>query len=131
MAYSNGISIGFDTFDRGIDYDGAVYACNCSCSADGLSSHVEGYGSKGLSSTLYITDEDDWCNDSISASVDTMTNKYDDLQDQINALKEQIGKVGYSAKNAGAALKSMFNRMSNTKVSLRNQLQTITEWQTI
>ena len=122
MAYSNGISLGFDTFDRGIDYDGAVYACNCS---------AEDYGSKGLSSTLYITDEDDWCNDSISASVGTMTNKYDDLQDQINALKEQIGRVGYSAKNAGAALKSMFNRMSNTKVSLRNQLQTITEWQTI
>lgn len=122
MAYSNGISLGFDTFDRGIDYDGAVYACNCS---------ADSYGSKGLSSTLYITDEDDWCNDSISASVDTMTNKYDDLQDQINALKEQIGRVGYSAKNAGAALKSMFNRMSNTKVSLRNQLQTITEWQTI
>lgn len=122
MAYSNGISLGFDTFDRGIDYDGAVYACNYS---------ADSYGSKGLSSTLYITDEDDWCNDSISASVDTMTNKYDDLQDQINALKEQIGRVGYSAKNAGAALKSMFNRMSNTKVSLRNQLQTITEWQTI
>ena len=122
MAYSNGISLGFDTFDRGIDYDGAVYACNCS---------ADSYGSKGLSSTLYITDEDDWCNDSISASVDTMTNKYDDLQDQINALKEQIGRVGYSAKNAGAALKSMFNRMSNTKVNLRNQLQTITEWQTI
>lgn len=122
MAYSNGISLGFDTFDRGIDYDGAVYACNCS---------ADSYGSKGLSSTLYITDEDDWCNDSISASVGTMTNKYDDLQDQINALKEQIGRVGYSAKNAGAALKSMFNRMSNTKVSLRNQLQTITEWQTI
>lgn len=127
MAYSNGISIGFDTFDRGIDYDGAVYACNCS--ANGLSSHAEGYGSKGLSSTTYITD--DWGIDSISASTDTLTNKYDDLQDQINALKEQIGRVGYSAKNAGAALKSMFNRLSNTKVSLRNQLQTITEWQTI
>lgn len=122
MAYSNGISLGFDTFDRGMEYDGAVYACNCSCSANSLSS-------KGLSSTTYITD--DWGIDSISASTSTLINKYDDLQDQINALKEQIGRVGYSAKNAGAALKSMFNRMSNTKVSLRNQLQTITEWQTI
>ena len=69
--------------------------------------------------------------DKYSPTNNTYTNKYDDLQDQINALKEQIGRVGYSAKNAGAALKSMFNRMSNTKVSLRNQLQTITEWQTI
>lgn len=127
MAYSNGISLGFDTFDRGMEYDGAVYACNCS---------TDSYGSKGLSSTTYITD--DWCNNVDAAimkadyaSVDTLTNRYDDLQDQINALKEQIGRVGYSAKNAGAALKSMFNRMSNTKVSLRNQLQTITEWQTI
>lgn len=123
MAYSNGISLGFDTFDRGMEYDGAIYACNCSCSAN------NSIGSKGLSSTTYITD--DYGIDSISASTCTLTNKYDDLQDQINALKEQIGRVGYSAKNAGAALKSMFNRMSNTKVSLRNQLQTITEWQTI
>lgn len=116
MAYSNGISIGFDTFDRGIDYDGAVYACNCS--ADSLSS-------KGLSSTLSMTD------DCTSTYANTIVNKYDDLQDQINILKEQISKVGHSSVNTAAAFRNIYNRLSNVKTSLRSQLQTITEWQTI
>lgn len=125
MAYSNGISIGFDTFDRGMEYDGAVYACNCS--TDALKSD---YSSRGLSTT--ISANDSWCNSAVTADCSyTISDKYDHLQSEIDMLKEQLSKVGYSAKNAGAALKSMFNRMSNTKVSLRNQLQTITEWQTI
>lgn len=123
MAKYNNVSIGFDTFDRGIDYDGAIYACNCSVDALDCST-------KGLSTT--ITANDSWCNAVTTADCSyTISDKYDHLQDEINMLKEQLSKVGYSAKNAGAALKSVFNRLSDSKVSLRNQLQTITEWQTI
>ncbi|MBQ8793081.1 MAG: hypothetical protein IJZ62_05885 [Clostridia bacterium] len=123
MAKYNNVSIGFDTFDRGIDYDGAIYACNCSVDALSCDS------AQALSTTT-MSANNSWC-DTVADCSYTISDKYDHLQNEIDMLKEQLSKVGYSAKNAGAALKSVFNRLSNTKVSLRNQLQTITEWQTI
>lgn len=116
MAKYNNTSIGFDTFDRGDYYDGGVYTC--SCSADGVNN-------KGLSTII----NDSWSNTITAADCNyVVSNKYDHLQDEINMLKEQLNKVSYSA---GAALKNAFNRLSDGKLNLRNQLQTIGEWQTI
>ena len=105
MAYSNNISVGFDTFNR--DSDVCCYACN----ADDVASA--------------LTATNSW-----TTQADTLCSTTDHLQDQIDMLKLQLSNLGHSSEKAGSVMKKFMDKLAK-KPSLRSELSTLTAWQTI
>ena len=103
MAYSNNISVGFDTFNR--DSDVCCYSTN------------------DVASTLTATNS--W-----TTQADTLYSTTDHLQDQIDMLKLQLNKLGHSSEKTGSAMKKFMDKLAK-KPSLRSELSTLTAWQTI
>lgn len=60
--------------------------------------------------------------DGISSHVET---NFDGLKDSIKALSKQMENIKFSAKDVGAALKEISDKLSNGRCSLRSELKTL------
>lgn len=60
--------------------------------------------------------------DGISSNIET---RFDGLENSIKALSKQMENIKYSAKDVGAALKGISDKLSSGRRSLRSELKTL------
>lgn len=60
--------------------------------------------------------------DGISSNIET---RFDGLENSIKALSKQMENIKYSAKDVGAALKGLSDKLSGGRRSLRSELKTL------
>lgn len=68
-----------------------------------------------LSSSCTITD-------GVSSKIET---RFEGLENSIKALSKQMENIKFSAKDVGAALKKVSDKLSNGRRSLRSELKTL------
>ena len=89
-----------DNFNRDIDNWGTMCFCN---------------NTSALPSSYAVAD-------GISSHVET---RFDGLENSIKALSKQMENIKFSAKDVGAALKKVSDKLSNSRRSLRSELKTL------
>lgn len=104
-----------DSFDRGYRERGYTECENtnnwsamaaCCNSADSIGA---------LSSSYTVVD-------GVSSNIET---RFDGLENSIKALSKQMENIKFSAKDVGAALKKVSDKLSNGRRSLRSELKTL------
>ena len=60
--------------------------------------------------------------DGVSSNIET---RFDGLENSIKALSKQMENIKFSAKDVGAALKKVSDKLSNGRRSLRSELKTL------
>ena len=60
--------------------------------------------------------------DGISSNIET---RFDGLENSIKALSKQMENIKFSAKDVGAALKGLSDKLSSGRRSLRSELKTL------